>query len=142
MNLIPAAQITSDALTAEKLRMDLIAQNIANANTTKDADGDIYRRKMVLFESYINEDAKHGHGGSNLQSIRVGGIKEDLNPGEQIYDPHHPHANERGMVTLSNVKVAREMVDLISASRAYQANLSVIKTSRQMASQALRIGKQ
>ena len=141
MNLIPTARITSDALNAEQLRMDLIAQNIANANTTKDANGDIYRRKMVLFESYINEEGRTGQGGPELESIRVRGIHEDSRPGDQVYDPNHPHADERGMVTLSNVKLAREMVDLISATRSYQANLSVIKTSRQMAMQALQIGK-
>lgn len=141
MNLIPAANVTTDALNAEKLRMDMIAQNIANANTTQDADGEAYQRKMVLFETFIRHEGKAGQGGPSLQSVRVAGIHEDTTPGDRIYNPHHPHADEQGMVTMPNVRVAREMVDMISASRSYQANLSVIKTSRQMAKQAMDIGK-
>lgn len=141
MNLIPGVNITSSALDAEKLRMEAIAQNIANANTTRDENGEAYRRKIVSFESFIDPSMEALPGQDHARSVRVSSIDEDETPGPQIYNPHHPHADEQGMVTLPNVQPAREMVDLISVSRAYQANLSVIRTSKQMTQQVLSIGR-
>lgn len=142
MSLIPATEITADALNVERTRMDLIAQNIANAHTTKGPDGLPYQRRMAVFESYLNEQvAKEGNVGSLGQSVRISAITKDTTPGPRIYNPSHPHADAQGMVTLPNVKMAQEMVDLIAASRAYEANLSVIQTSRQMAQKDLTIGQ-
>tara|TARA_B100001248_G_scaffold262063_1_gene255891 strand:+ start:6207 stop:6635 length:429 start_codon:yes stop_codon:yes gene_type:complete len=142
MSFLPATEITADALNVERTRMDLIAQNIANAHTTKGPDGLPYQRRMAVFESYLNEEvAKENGGGSIGQSVRLAGITKDTTPGPRVYNPTHPHADEQGMVTLPNVKMAQEMVDLIAASRSYEANLSVIQTSRQMAQKALIIGQ-
>lgn len=135
MNFITGIQATSSALSAEKIRMDVVAQNIANANTTKDVDGQAYRRKVVTFETLL------GSGDGASGGVKVGGITADSAPGEKIFNPHHPHADKDGMVTMPNVNPAIEMVDLLSASRAYEANLAVARNARQMATKALSIGK-
>ncbi|MDP0499636.1 MAG: flagellar basal body rod protein FlgC [Verrucomicrobiota bacterium JB022] len=138
MELIPAARYTTDALQAHRLQMDVVAQNLANAQTTRDVDGQPYQRRQVVFESYLPKI-----GGMEPQntsrSVRVSEVSVDNTPGERVYMPNHPHADDNGMVALPNVKTAMEMVDLINVSRAYEANLSVIRTSRQMALQAMQI---
>ena len=140
MHLIPGAQASADALGAEKIRLDVIAQNIANANTTKDLNGKPYRRKLVEFEAVMHKATTQNPQGF-VTGVRVRDIVADGNPGPKIYDPAHPHADAEGYVRMPNVKIHREMVDLISTSRAYEANLSVFKTARSMARQALAIGK-
>jgi flagellar basal-body rod protein FlgC len=136
MNFISGIQATAGALNAEQVRMDIVAQNLANAHTTKDTDGNVYKRKIVSFETVIT-DAGNGEKG-----VRVSGIKPDeTTQGDLVYNPGHPHANAQGMVQMPNVKLAIEMVDMMSASRAYEANLSVAKNARMMATKALAIGR-
>ncbi len=141
MNLIPAVNISADALSAEKIRMNIVAQNIANAHTTKDSNGDVYQRKIVSFESIMDSKSTSAESPDMAKTVRIGSISKDTTPGKKIYHPQHPDADEDGMVEMPNVEISREMVDLIAASRAYEANLSVIKTARQMAQQALSIGR-
>ncbi|NRA26878.1 MAG: flagellar basal body rod protein FlgC [Opitutales bacterium] len=140
MSLIPGIDATKSALDAERLRLDIIAQNIANAQTTRDFDGQAYQRRVVVFEQAMN-NAQSTNGADAVQKIKVSEIGVDETPGPQIYDPQHPHANEEGMVQMPNVQLSREMVDLITATRAYEANLKVVSASRQMASKALEIGR-
>jgi flagellar basal-body rod protein FlgC len=135
MNFITGIQATSSALNAEKVRMDIVAQNIANAQTTRDVDGQAYQRKVVTFETMLD-----GQNGTS-NGVKIGHIAADKTPGEKVYNPHHPHADKDGMVTMPNVNPAIEMVDLLSASRAYEANLAVARNARQMAAKALSIGK-
>jgi len=137
MNLIPAIQPTSDALTANRLQLEVIAQNIANAQTTRDVDGGAYQRREVLFESYM----KPVSDTAAINSVRVANVTKDETPGPVMFMPNHPHADENGMVQMPNVKMAMEMVDMITTTRSYEANLSVVRTSRQMATQALNIGR-
>ena len=132
MNLISSISITASALNAEKTRMEMVAQNIANAHTTKDVDGLPYQRKVVSFESVLDSAGR---------GVRVSQIANDPTPGEVIYDPTHPDATKEGMVQMPNVKVATEMVDLMSSSRAYEANLAVARNSKQLAMRALSIGR-
>jgi flagellar basal-body rod protein FlgC len=134
MNFISGIQATASALNAEKVRLDVVAQNIANAHTTRDLDGTAYRRKVVTFESLL--DSRKGETG-----VKVGGITVDPTQGELVYQPQHPHANAEGYVQMPNVNVAMEMVDLLAASRAYEANLAVARNARQMAAKALTIGR-
>ena len=144
MNLIPGVESTGSALSAEKIRLEIIAQNIANSNTTQDANGNVYKRKEVAFEEFIKMPERRipGYVDENLyQGVKVVDVYDDQTPGRMIFNPGHPHANKDGMVEMPNVDVSREMIDLISASRAYEANLSVVKTSRRMAQQALAIGR-
>ena len=127
MNLIPGIESTGSALSAEKIRLEIIAQ-----------------RKQAAFEEYNKTPERRvpGHVDENLYpGVRVTDVYDDQTPGRMIYNPGHPHANEDGMVEMPNVDVSREMIDLISASRAYEANLTVVKTSRRMAQQAMAIGK-
>ncbi len=141
MNLIAGIDITAGALNSQKTRLDIIAQNIANAQTTRTPSGGPYQRQVVSFETELIRRAGAGSGGSSLQSVRVASISPDRTPGQQVYNPQHPDAGPDGLVTMPNVNLSYEMVDLITASRAYEANLSVVKNARQMAMKALDIGK-
>ncbi len=142
MELITGISTTSSALSAQRTRLDVIAQNIANAQTTRGPDGRPYQRKTVSFEAELSSLARGGQPNTDAGArVRVAEISVDRTPGQRIQDPGHPDADEDGMVTLSNVNIAHEMVDLITASRAYEANLSVAKNARQMAMKALEIGK-
>ena len=143
MELISGIASTSSALNAQRTRLDVIAQNIANARTTRGPDGLPYQRRLVSFESELQRSTGgFGEGASSAPStVRVSGITTDPTPGQRISDPGHPDADAQGMVTLPNVNLAFEMVDLITASRAYEANLTVAKNSRQMALKTLEIGK-
>jgi len=133
MDLIPGINQTASALEANKLRLEVIAQNIANAHTTLDESGGPYQRQTVSFESMLTD--------VNKASVRVAEVSKDTTLGPAVYNPSHPHADEQGMVQMPNVSMTQEMVDMITASRAYEANLSVAKTSRQMAERALEIGR-
>ena len=136
MNILGASSITGSALDAEKVRVDITSQNIANANTTKGIDGKAYQRKIVAFESIL--DAANGSG---LQGVRVSEISADQSKGELINNPQHPHADKDGNVQMPNVNVAFEMVDMMTATRSYEANLAVVRNARQLANQALSIGR-
>ncbi|HKB90745.1 MAG TPA: flagellar basal body rod protein FlgC [Opitutaceae bacterium] len=141
MNLISGVDVTAGALNSQKTRLDIIAQNIANAQTTRGPDGKPYQRQIVSFETELIKHQGSTSASSSLKGVRVAGVSVDRTPGSTIYDPQHPDANSEGMVTMPNVNMAYEMVDLISASRSYEANLSVVKNARQMAMKALEIGK-
>ena len=139
---MPGIDSTSSALQAEKLRMDIIGQNIANAHTTRGPDGKPYQRQTVQFESKILELGRDQNGKmQTAQGVNIRNILTDETPGNLVYNPGHPDADEKGHVRLPNVNLTHEMVDLISASRSYEANLQVVRTSKQMAQQAMKIGK-
>lgn len=137
MNLISGIDITAGALAAQKMRLDIVAQNIANAQTTRTANGGPYQRQVVSFETELVKRT----GGASLQTVRVGGVTNDRSPGQEVYNPQHPDAGDDGMVKMPNINLSYEMVDLITASRAYEANLSVVKNARTMAQKTLEIGK-
>ncbi len=133
MNLLPSIQSTSSALNAYQQQLEIVAQNIANAQTTQTEKGTPYQRQIVNFEALLEENRPVG--------VQVGEIVQDTRPGPRMYQPSHPHAGADGYVQMPNVNLTFEMVDMIKASRAYEANLSVVKTSRQMAQKALEIGR-
>lgn len=135
MGLWSAIQTSASALTAERLRMDLIANNIANVNTTRTPEGGPFRRQLALFASRKGHDPKVGQG------VRVVGITESNEPPRLVYDPGHPDANAEGYVAMPNVNIVTEMVDLITASRAYEANVMAINAAKEMAAKALEIGR-
>jgi flagellar basal-body rod protein FlgC len=137
MNIIPAIDITSGALSAQKMRLDIVAQNIANAQTTRTAEGGPYKRQIVSFETELVKRA----GGNALQTVRLAGITRDKAVGQQVHNPQHPDANAEGLVQMPNVNLGFEMVDLIAAARAYEANLTVVKNARNLALKTLEIGK-
>jgi flagellar basal-body rod protein FlgC len=142
MNILPGLESTSSALAAEKVRLDIIGQNIANAHTTRGLDGKPYARQMVSFESKLMEVGVKEDGSKIMTiGVQVKSIESDKTVGALVYNPTHPDADEKGYVRLPNVNLTHEMVDMIAASRSYEANLQVVRTAKQMAQQALRIGK-
>lgn len=133
MSYISAIGTSSSGLTAQRLRMDIIANNIANVNTTRTENGEPYRRKIVIFKPRPN-----GRG------VRVArnGIQEDrVTPLKLKYEPGHPDAGPQGYVAMPNVNIVTEMVDLVDATRAYEANVTAINTGKSMANEALSIGR-
>ncbi len=137
MDLITGIDVTAGALEAQKTRLDIVAQNIANAQTTRTAAGGPYQRQIVSFETELVRQA----GGASLQSVHVANISPDTSVGERVYNPQHPDAGTDGFVSMPNVNLAYEMVDLVTASRAYEANLAFAKNARQLAEKTLEIGK-
>jgi flagellar basal-body rod protein FlgC len=137
MNLISAVDISSSALAAQRTRLDIVAQNIANAQTTRTPGGGPYQRQIVSFETELLKRA----GGQSLQTVHVAGVSSDRSEGERVQNPQHPDADAEGFVQMPNVNLAYEMVDLITASRTYEANLAVVKDARTMAMKTLEIGK-
>jgi flagellar basal-body rod protein FlgC len=142
MNILPGLESTSSALAAEKVRLDIIGQNIANAHTTRGPDGKPYARQMVSFEAKLMEVGTNEDGSKVMSTgVQVKSIDSDPTAGIIINNPGHPDADEDGNVLMPNVNLTHEMVDMIAASRSYEANLQVVRTAKQMAQQALRIGK-
>ena len=150
MGLFDAINSAGSALTAERLRMDVTAENLANAQSTRGADGQPYRRKEVVlqqsgggFGQALN--AAMGTPGARAASsggqggVEVAGIVEDQAEFKLVYDPGHPDANAEGYVEMPNVNPVTEMVDLISASRGYEANVTAIQTAKTMFSKTLDI---
>jgi len=159
-----ALDISSSALHAQRVKMDTIASNIANVNTTKNPDGTpgVYRRKEAVFASVYNNQMDQTNDGFWNESIGPqkgflkAGVEENVGmpssgvkimevaedhstPLKKVYNPSHPDANKEGYVELPNVNVVKEMVDMISASRAYEANVTTIKATKSMISTAMRI---
>ncbi|WP_138493983.1 flagellar basal body rod protein FlgC [Paenibacillus pinistramenti] len=150
MNLSNSFSISSSALTAQRLRMDVISSNIANAETTRasvvDGKAVPYRRKMVVLssESGSFNDALNqamGGQGSAGQGVKVSAVQEDQTPFKTVYDPTNPDADSSGYVSMPNVDTVKEMVDMISASRSYEANVTALNASKSMLTKALQIGK-
>lgn len=143
MDIIPGLQSSASALHAERIRMEVISQNIANANTTKAENGEPYRRQLVHFESILRKQMGQPNNvaSNNLSQVEATKIIEDSRPFREVYQPGHPDANKDGMVQYPNVHIHEEMADMISASRAYEANMAVIRTSRTLATQTINMGK-
>ena len=140
IQVIPGIQNTSAALDAEQTRLVVISENIANVNTTHGVDGKPYQRQVVVFESALQQ-AMGSDGSPQMSPLQVSKIEKDNRPALQVYDPGNPDADGDGMVSMPNINVNEEMADLISASRAYEANLAVAKNARTMAMETLSIGK-
>ncbi|TCS80938.1 flagellar basal body rod protein FlgC [Pectinatus cerevisiiphilus] len=148
MAMFGSIDTSASGMTAERLRMDVISNNIANVNTTRTAQGTAYRRKYVVFEprtdmeqsasffnTFSNELQKPGDG------VRVVRIQDDDSPFKLKYDPGNPDANQQGYVNMPNVNIVAEMTDMITASRAYEANVTAINSAKSMAMKTLDIGK-
>lgn len=147
MSFFGSLDTSASGLTAQRLRLDIISQNMANASTTRTEAGGPYKRKMVVFEqiqndasksftSILNEKRQNGNNG-----VRVSRIVEDESEGSLVYNPTHPDANEEGYVEMPNVNIVDEMVNMISASRSYEANVNSFNSMKAMFTKALEIGK-
>jgi flagellar basal-body rod protein FlgC len=143
MGMFDSMHISASGLSAERVRMDVIAQNLANVNTTRGPDGNPYRRKEVVFQSADMSQGSGvsgvGGGGTPKLGVEVLGITEDPSPLRAVYDPSHPDANEQGYVFLPNINPVTEMVDMITATRAYEANVTSMNAAKNMALKALDI---
>jgi len=146
MSMFGGLEISGSALTAQRLRMNVTAENIANAETTKGADGNPYRRKEVTLQSV----GQAGTFGSQLSramgtsGVAPGGVQataitEDQTDGKLVYDPSHPDANDEGYIRMPNVDTVTEMVDLIDSQRAYEANVTAMTAAKQMFAKTLEI---
>ncbi len=125
--------IPASALTAERLRMDVVSNNIANVDTTRTPTGGPYRRRFVVFEPILDEDIPRG--------VRVSAVLVDNSPPRLVYDPSHPDANTAGYVAYPNIDIVTEMVDLMGATRAYEANSVSLSMARSMYLKTLEIGR-
>jgi flagellar basal-body rod protein FlgC len=137
---LTGVQNTAAALSAEQTRLDVISENIANANTTHGVDGKPYQRQVVVFESALQQ-AMSSDGSVSMPAIQVARIEKENDPPIKIYNPGSPDADANGMVSTPNININEEMADMISASRTYEANLAVVKNARAMAMETLSIGK-
>lgn len=148
MSMFLGIDAAASGLTAERLRMDVISNNIANANTTRTAEGGAYHRRYVVFEprtksgnsfaSFLEKSKNRLSAGDGVRATR---IEADDEQGPLVYDPGHPDANAEGYVERPNVNIVSEMVDMITASRAYEANTTTIQAAKSMVTKALEMGK-
>lgn len=137
ISFLQGVHSSAAALEAERTRLEIISQNIANANTSRGLDGQPYRRQMVVFESMLQQAGAPTEG----SAVHVSRIIKDPSPPRMIFNQGHPDANADGFVAMPNVNIHEEMADMIVASRAFEANLAVIRNSKQLALQSLSIGK-
>lgn len=144
MSFFSSMNISASALTAEQMRADIIAENIANAHVTRTPDGTPYRRKMPIFRSqtvgafdrFLQTAESRWKKG-----VEIAAVVEDMSDFKKLFNPNHPDADKDGYVHMPNVEIVNEMINLISASRAYEANITAINTAKQMAMKAIGIGR-
>lgn len=149
MSFLSSLNISGSGLTAQKMRMDVIAQNIANAQVTRTESGGPYRRKMVVLSSIDGGSNSFKDvmervtrlKGAKTEGVKVSQIIQDSAELTPVYNPTHPDANDEGYVMMPNVNTAQEMIDLLAASRAYESNVTVLNATKDMALKALEIGR-
>jgi flagellar basal-body rod protein FlgC len=152
MSFWDSLRIGASALTAQRLRLDVIANNVANAETTRTAEGGPYKRQDVVFGTHGRDNsflpalvlARRSPDAKNLlplQGVDVRQIVTDDQPGPRVYDPTHPDADAEGYVTYPNVNIVTEMTNMLSATRSYEAGLAVVDAAKRMALRALEIGR-
>lgn len=145
MSLLRAMDITASGLYAARSMMNVAASNLANANSTKSADGTgPYKRKSIVLGANQLDPARNDFRDKMVESLRavqVEDVQEDSRPPRTVYDPGHPDADEKGIVRLPNVNMIEEMVDMITSSRAYEAGVNTMQSIKSMANKALTIGK-
>ena len=145
MSFMNGMNVSASGMTAQRLRLDIISQNIANANTTRDADGNVYRRKTVVFAE--KDDTPFGTvlmkaAGTVGNGVKVTQISEDTESElRRVYDPSNSDADEDGYVTYPNVNIVQEMTDMIDASRSFEANITAFNATKNMALKGLEVGK-
>ncbi len=149
MAFLSSFDICASGMSAQRIRMDVAAENIANIDTTRTEAGGAYRRKDVVFESYGSDSFRqallNAQAGKGFQStsagVRVAQIVEDDREMKRVYNPEHPDADENGYVTMPNVDLLKETVDSMAATRSYEANVTALNAMKTMAQKALDIGK-
>lgn len=146
MSYMNGMNISASGMSAQRLRMDIISQNIANVNTTRDENGQSYRRQTVVFAEktpapfagFLNS-ATGARNGSGVKVTQI--VQDTETPMNKVYDPSHPDADKEGYVTYPNVNTVTEMTNLIDASRSYEANVTAFNATKNMALKGLEVGK-
>jgi flagellar basal-body rod protein FlgC len=145
MDFMTAIDVGASALKAERTHLNVISMNLANAKTTRTVEGGPYRRKEVIFkETEVQSPfskAMNSALDQDVKGVRVESVQSDRRPLKQVYEPGHPDADEEGYVSYPDINVVEEMTNMLSAMRAYEANVSTITTSKSMFSKALEIGR-
>lgn len=145
MSYFKAMDISSSGLAAQRLRMNVLSANLANAQSTRGDEGGPYRRRDVVFSAQPTgtafEDFLNGTNGAELRKVEVTQIHKDTRPPRHVFDPSHPEADAQGYVDLPNIQVMTEMVNMIAATRAFEANATALNDNKQMAMKALEIGR-
>lgn len=152
MSIMNALNVSASGMTAQRLRLDIISQNIANVSTTRDENGDVYRRRTVLFAEKDSgdvsafgrmlKDRTSGLSEANGSGVRVTAIVEDhVTAMKKVYEPSHPDADEEGYVTYPNVNTVTEMTNLIDATRSYEANVTAFNATKNMLLRGLEVGQ-
>lgn len=144
MQLFKSMRISASGLSAERLRMDTIASNIANAQTTRTEKGGPYRRKIAVFQENLDREIQKNSGEAsfNGNGVKAVGVVDDTSePFKKVYDPSNPDAGPDGFVEMPNVNILNEMVDMIASTRAYEANVTAMNSEKSMALKALEIGR-
>ncbi len=134
MSYFDVLDVAATGLSAQRIRMSVLSSNMANANTTRTEDGGPYRKKNVIFKQVLQGEHKGG--------VQVDKIYEDTKPPRLQYDPTHPDANEEGYVAMPNISPVEEMVNMLEAARAYESNLTILQSAKQLSTAALEIGRQ
>lgn len=133
MSYFHVLDVASTGLSAQRIRMNVLSSNMANANTTRTEDGGPYRKKNVIFKQVLQGEHKGG--------VQIKEIYEDTKPPRLQYDPTHPDANEEGYVSMPNISPVEEMVNLLEAARAYESNLTILQSAKQLSNSAIEIGR-
>jgi flagellar basal-body rod protein FlgC len=141
MDFFTAFNISSSGLSAQRTRLNTITSNLANINTTQTPEGGPYRRKDVVFTAVEEKNSFNSILKDKVNGVKVEEIIEDSRPFKFVYDPYHPDANKEGYVAYPNIEMVEEMVNMLSASRHYEANINAVKTTTKMAQKALTIGR-
>ena len=138
MSISTGMNILSKGMSAQRVRVNLVASNLANANTTKTAEGGPYKRKDPIFQAIdlAGDDTNQG-----LASVEIADISTDNSPGPKVYDPDHPDADDEGMVEMPNVNTVEEMVNMMTAQRSFEANVQAFQTLRDMSQRAIDLGR-
>jgi flagellar basal-body rod protein FlgC len=138
MSLFTIFNVAGSAVSAQSQRLNVVASNLANADTVAGPDGQAYKARQVTFQTVLmNQGGQPGAAAG----VRVATVGEDQTPGRRVHDPKHPSADAEGYVTYSNVNAVEQMVDMISASRSYQNNIEVMATARTLLTKTLQLGQ-
>ena len=141
MDFFTAFNISASGLSAQRVRLNTISSNLANINTTRTPEGGPYKRKDVVFTAVEEKNSFNRILKDKVNAVKVEEVIEDQRPFKFVYDPYHPDANKDGYVSYPNIEMVEEMVNMLSASRLYEANINAVKTTTDMAKKALMIGK-
>jgi flagellar basal-body rod protein FlgC len=141
MSLFSIFNVSGSAVSAQSQRLNVVASNLANADTVAGPDGQAYKARQVTFQTVLMGQPGEAGGAQASAGVRVSGVSEDATPGRRVHDPKHPSADADGYVTYSNVNAVEEMVNMISASRSYQNNIEVMNTARTLLAKTLQLGQ-